>query len=287
MLTQYTNTADLRKNIYYPAYDDPDLPIGIFDSGVGGLTIAKEIKKILPDENFIYYGDTKNLPYGEKSKAAIVDYCIKITRFLLEKKCKAIVIACNSATASAFQNIKEEVNEKVPVVDVIHPVTKIVAAEKNIKKIGIIATKATIDSDVYKKTIREQNTAIEIAQLSTPLLVPIIEEGIRSHPISHEIIKYYLSNPILENIDTIILGCTHYPLLLKEIKEFYTYKINIIDSPSIVAQELKKVLENRGILKKSDTLSKYNFYLSDKTNNFERMAKTIFGSTIKIELKLL
>lgn len=261
-------------------------PIGIFDSGVGGLTVAKEIKRLLPKENLIYFGDTKHLPYGEKSREAIAQYSTQITRFLLEKNCKAIVIACNSATANALKEVLELVDHKVPVVDVINPVAEKVSYEIH-NNIGVIATKATVNSGLYKKSIRKHNKFIKVDELATPLLVPAIEEGFRNHPITHSIIYNYLSNSRLKNIETLILGCTHYPLLMPEIKQFYGNRVRVIDSPNIVASHLKIILEKHHLLQEENSTPKYEFYLSDITKNFEKISKKFFGKTIDLELKVL
>lgn len=274
-----------RKKIDY-SHLNKSQPIGIFDSGVGGLTVAKEIKRLLPQENFIYFGDTKNLPYGEKSREAIVSYVTKITQFLLEKNCKAIVIACNSATANALKEILELVDNKVPVIDVINPVAEKVAFELH-NNVGVIATKATVNSSLYKKSIRKHNRFIKVDELATPLLVPAIEEGLKNHPITNSIIYHYLSNRKLKNIETLILGCTHYPLLIDEIKHFYGNRVRVIDSPNIVAAELKVVLENHQLLNSNNPKPSYHFYLSDITKNFEKTSKKFFGKAIQLELKVL
>ncbi|MBO6201469.1 MAG: glutamate racemase, partial [Chryseobacterium sp.] len=237
-------------------------PIGIFDSGVGGLTVAKEIKRLLPNEDLIYFGDTKHLPYGEKSREAIVGYSTKITNFLLEKNCKAIVIACNSATANALQEVIELVADRVPVIDVINPVAEKVSYEIH-NNVGVIATKATVNSGLYKKSIRKHNKFIKVDELATPLLVPAIEEGFKNHPITHSIIYNYLSNSKLKNIETLILGCTHYPLLIDEIKQYYGNRVRVIDSPNIVANQLKMILDKHNLLNEENHQPTYQFFLSD------------------------
>lgn len=276
----------MKKNKQDFSHLSSNQPIGIFDSGVGGLTVAKEIKRLLPNEDLIYFGDTKHLPYGEKSREAIVGYSTKITNFLLEKKCKAIVIACNSATANALKEVLELVNEKVPVIDVINPVAEKVSYEIH-NNVGVIATKATVNSGLYKKSIRKHNKFIKVDELATPLLVPAIEEGFRNHPITHSIIYNYLSNSKLKNIETLILGCTHYPLLLNEIKQYYGNRVRVIDSPSIVANQLKIILEKHHLLREENSNPKYQFYLSDITKNFEKISKKFFGKSIDLDLKVL
>ena len=276
----------MKKNKQDFSHLSANQPIGIFDSGVGGLTVAKEIKRLLPTEDLIYFGDTKPLPYGEKSREAIVGYSTKITNFLLEKNCKAIVIACNSATANALKEVLELVNQKVPVIDVINPVAEKVSYEIH-TNVGVIATKATVNSGLYKKSIRKHNKFIKVDELATPLLVPAIEEGFRNHPITHSIIYNYLSNSKLKNIETLILGCTHYPLLLNEIKQYYGNRVRVIDSPSIVANQLRIILEQHHLLKGENPNPKYQFYLSDITKNFEKISKKFFGKSIDLDLKVL
>lgn len=268
------------------SYLKPEQPIGIFDSGVGGLTVAKEIKRLLPNENLIYFGDTKHLPYGEKSREAIIGYSTKIAKFLLEKNCKAIVIACNTATANALKEILEVVDNKVPVIDVINPVAEKVAYEIH-TNVGVIATKATVNSGLYRKSIRKHNKFIKVDELATPLLVPAIEEGFKNHPITHSIIYNYLSNNKLKNIETLILGCTHYPLLIDEIKQYYGNRVRVIDSPNIVANQLKIILDKHHLLNHNNPTPEYNFYLSDLTKNFEKISKKFFGKSIELQLKVL
>ena len=253
---------------------------------MGGLTVAKEIKRILPHEDLIYFGDTKHLPYGDKSREAIVGYSTKITSFLLEKNCKAIVIACNSATANALKEVLDLVAEKVPVIDVINPVAEKVSYEIH-QNVGVIATKATVNSGLYKKSIRKHNKFIKVDEMATPLLVPAIEEGFKNHPITHSIIYNYLSNKKLKNIETLILGCTHYPLLLDEIKQFYGNRVRVIDSPNIVANQLKIILEKHQLLHQENPNPKYQFYLSDITKNFEKISRKFFGKSIDLEMKVL
>ncbi|HOB25270.1 MAG TPA: aspartate/glutamate racemase family protein, partial [Kaistella sp.] len=200
--------------------------------------------------------------------------------------CKAIVIACNSATANALTEVVELVNEKVPVIDVINPVAEKVSYEIH-NNVGVIATKATVNSGLYKKSIRKHNKFIKVDELATPLLVPAIEEGFKNHPITHSIIYNYLSNNKLKNIETLILGCTHYPLLIDEIKQYYGNRVRVIDSPNIVASQLKMILEKHHLLNENNPNPSYHFYLSDITKNFEKISKKFFGKNIDLELKVL
>ena len=261
-------------------------PIGIFDSGVGGLTVAKEIQRLMPHENFIYFGDTKHLPYGEKSREAIIRYSLKITRFLLENNCKAIVIACNTATANALNEVKELVGNQALVFDVINPVAEKVAFEIH-QNVGVIATKATVNSGLYRKSIRKHNKFINVQELATPLLVPAIEEGFINHPITHSIIYNYLSDKKLKDIETLLLGCTHYPLVRDEIKKVYGSRVRVIDSPKRVASYIRDVLEKNDLQNQQDENGSAEFYLSDLTKNFEKTSKKFFGNKINLQLKML
>lgn len=261
-----------------------DRPIGIFDSGVGGLTVAKEIKRLLPHENLIYFGDTKHLPYGDKSKEAIEEYTRAITKFLVSRDCKAIVVACNSATSNAIEAILEEAGD-VPVIDVISPVAKKIAFELH-QKIGVIATKATVSSRAYRDSIKKHNRHIKVVELATPLLVPIIEEGFTNTPVSKYAIETYLSHKKFQDIDTIILGCTHYPIIEKEIDTAFSGRVKVVNSPLIVVNNLISELRKiNGLREKANPT--YHFYLSDYTDNFARLAKKIFGNAIHMEQKTL
>jgi glutamate racemase len=259
-------------------------PIGVFDSGVGGLTVAKEIKRLLPHENIIYFGDTKHLPYGEKSKEAITKFTTEITEFLVQQDCKAIVVACNSATSNSIDEIRAAANGTL-VIDVISPVAKKVAFELH-QKIGVIATKATVNSNAYKKFIRKFNKHIQVIQLATPLLVPIIEEGFRNTPVSKHALEAYLSHKKFEDIDTLILGCTHYPLIEKEIQSIFQGRVKVVNSPLIVVNELIHELQKMNILGNTKH-PHYHFYLSDYTENFARTAKLFFGKSVTLEQKQL
>ena len=210
------------------------LPIGIFDSGIGGLTVVRALKEKLPNEYIIYFGDTEHLPYGEKSNKAIQNFSKKITQFLINKNCKAIVMACNSASSVAFEVVKKQA-KNIPVFNVIDPIVKVVANNCNDCKIGVIGTKTTIQSGVYVRKIQEICSSAKVSSLATPLLVPMIEEGFVNEEISHKIIANYLSNKSLANIDSLILACTHYPLIYNEINNFYGGKVQLIDSADIVA----------------------------------------------------
>jgi glutamate racemase len=257
-------------------------PIGIFDSGIGGLTVAHAIKKLLPQENMIYFGDTAHLPYGDKSEAAIQAYSIKIADILLKKGCKVIVIACNSASSAAYELLKEYVRRDTHIINVIDPMVELVANKFAGSTIGLIGTKRTVQSGVYHRKIQEASKGITVHSLATPLLAPMIEEGFFNNQISHEIIAQYLADPVLENIDALILACTHYPLIKKEIGEYYKHALQILDSSEIVAQALREHLENKNLLN-PEPEAKDHFLVSDYTESFESSARMFFHQSVQLE----
>lgn len=260
-------------------------PIGIFDSGIGGLTITDGLIQLLPNESMIYFGDTQHLPYGDKSAKTVQRYSLGISDFLVKNDCKAIVIACNTASALAFDVVRDKFPE-VKIYNVIDPVVEKVAVS-NVKKVGVIATRATIKSDIYAKKIKERNPNIETVSMATPLLVPMIEERFHNQNVSHEIISTYLSKPQLKNIEELVLGCTHYPLIKDEIRNYYNGSVEIIDSPTIVAEHVYEDLLKNGLLSNKDK-ARYEFYISDLTDSFEASAgRFIHYHTIRLnEIKL-
>lgn len=260
--------------------------IGIFDSGIGGLTVANEIAKLLPSEDIIYYGDSKHLPYGDKSEEAILQFSKNITSFLLDQECKIIVIACNTASAIAFETVQNTCNNKAIAINVIDPVVAH-TINSNAKKIGIIGTKNTINSKVYSNKIHLGNQNIKTASLATPLLVPMIEEGFYQNKISETILDNYLGNELLKGIDHLILGCTHYPLIEKDIKLYYRNNIKVINSAKIVAKSVQETLSKRGLNNRTANVSKKKFYVSDYTKSFELSAKHFFGEVINLEERIL
>lgn len=256
-------------------------PIGIFDSGIGGLTVAYAIKEKLPNENIIYFGDTKHLPYGEKSSQAIKKFAKRIVNFLILKNCKTIIIACNSASSVAFDIVEKEARN-ISVFNVIDPVVKDVVRACKDYTIGVIGTKATIQSNVYERKIKILCDSANVSSLATPLLAPMIEEGFINEKISNTVIASYLSNKKLSNIDHLILACTHYPLIYNEIKTYYKSSVNVIDSPNIVAKHIANTLKDKGLLNNT-TETKHQFYVSNYTKSFEESAKFFFKEDIKLK----
>ncbi|NQX92103.1 MAG: glutamate racemase [Flavobacteriales bacterium] len=238
--------------------------IGIFDSGIGGMTVAKTIRKQLPNESITYFGDTAHLPYGDKSAESIRHYAARITSWLVQSKVKMVVIACNTASSYAYDTVKDICGPKIPVINVIDPVVNHVASSFAIaKKIGIIGTKGTVDSRVYPKRIQRLNPGLKIISQATPLLAPMIEEGFFNNSISKTVIASYLDKKSFQNIDAIVLGCTHYPLIHKEIAQHYNNKVEVIDSAKIVAKAVKETIDGLGIAAEPGEQPIYSFSVSD------------------------
>lgn len=256
-------------------------PIGIFDSGIGGLTVANAILDALPNESIIYFGDTAHLPYGDKSGDAIRYYCLKIVKFLLEKNCKMIVIACNSASSAAYQVLLDFFKEEALFVNVVDPLVQDVA-KQNFKEVGVIATKATISTNIYKRKLEELQPNVVVDQLATPLLAPMIEEGFVANNISKAVLENYLSHPDLKNIDALLLACTHYPFIRSAIDDFYQHKIKVYDSTVVVAEEVKRLLLANQLLN-TGTEPRHHFYVSDYTDSFEQTTQVFFGKSIHLE----
>lgn len=257
-------------------------PIGIFDSGIGGLTHASQLALQLPKEDLIYFGDTAHLPYGDKSTAAIQAYSVKISQFLLDRGVKAILIACNSASAAAFELVKEYVGNKALVFNVIDPVVEYLNAHYKNQKIGLIGTKQTVNSGIFLKKLEDGDSGISLASLATPLLAPMIEEGFFNNKISLSIIEEYLRNPVLEEIRALVLACTHYPLIAPQIRDFYQGSVDIIDSSRIVAASIKDELAESGMLNTGSGGQKV-FYVSDYTVAFENSTQLFFGNKLHLE----
>lgn len=256
--------------------------IGIFDSGVGGLTVASAIKNILPNETIIYFGDTAHLPYGDKSAKSIQYYSNQISEFLLKKDCKIILIACNTASAYAYEEVKKTVANRAIVLNVIEPVITYIATNFSYRKIGVIGTKGTINSGIYPQKLKQQKPDLEVTSLAAALFVPMVEEGFIYDDISNAIIRSYLSNEKLANIEALILGCTHYPIIKNQIRKFYDFRVNVIDSASVVARNLLQVLKKENLLCTTCT-NNSQFYISDHTEYFEKIARIFFEDDLNLQ----
>ncbi len=252
-------------------------PIGIFDSGFGGLTVMAAVAKLMPNENLIYFGDTAHVPYGTKSKKIVTDFATKISKFLVKNDVKMIVIACNTASAFSLDYLSKVI--KVPIIGVIKAGSVMAAKITENKKVGVIGTEGTVKSSAYEKEIKKYDKTVKCFSKACPLFVPLVEEGWCDGKITENIIKVYTKELVSKNIDTIILGCTHYPLLKKTIKKVIGNKINIVDSASAVALQVKELLEEKNILKKAGK-GKYKFFVSDSPEKFKAIGNKFLGNKI-------
>ncbi len=269
------NTNDIKEILSVKSISNSTAPVGVFDSGVGGLTVAREIMRQLPCENIVYFGDTARVPYGSKSKNNIIRFSEQIIRFLKTKGVKAIVIACNTASALALEAVQEETD--IPILGVIAPGARaaVQATENGI--IGVAGTEATIQSEMYTRVIRKMDPGAVGIGKPCPLFVPLVEEGFAKHRITEEVIDIYLADMKKTDIDTMILGCTHYPLLRSRIKAYFGEKVHIVNPAYETAMDLKKVLAERGIENLSGKAASYEFYVSDAAEKFTRFANGILS----------
>lgn len=254
-------------------------PIGIFDSGIGGLTVVKAVREALPAENIIYFGDTARVPYGIKSEETVRSYALEITDFLMERDVKMILIACNTVSASARDQIQKKAGN-IPVLDVITAGTKAAMQYSNHKHIGVIGTLATIGSGAYNKAIRENNGDVEITAESCPLLVPLAEEGWTDNDIAEQIVGKYLQKFDGKNIDSLILGCTHYPLFKPMIRKvLHDPDIEIVDSALSIAETAKSKLKESNLQNKKANGS-FQCFVSDRPQRFQELAERFLGTEI-------
>lgn len=254
--------------------------IGLFDSGVGGLTVVKELERISPDAPFLYLGDTARTPYGNKGAGVIQTYSEENTRFLLQHGATAIVIACNSASAVALDHLKTTFPE-TPIFDVIRPAVDAVTSEPAIKTVGIIGTRATIGSKVYQDLIHYSRPDIRVVAEACPLLVPLAEEGWQGKPETTRIVRKYLKPMRDAQIDALILGCTHYPLLMKEIRASVHKRVKIIDSPSAVMHTLQ---QQHPKLIETDSSRAPQFYFTDCSEHTAQIAQKWLGHGVSCQL---
>lgn len=258
-------------------------PIGIFDSGLGGLTVYREINKLLPNEDIIYFGDTMRVPYGNKSPQNIKLFARQITEFLSSFKVKMIVVACNTVSANALGVVKKHTDAKV--VGVIEPGVKAALNVTKTNKILVIGTRATVNSHAYSEAIKRFNNEVQVEEVACPLFVPLVEEGFVNDKISFEVAKRYLSCYRNSSFDTIILGCTHYPLLKNTIKKVLP-SINIVDSSFSCAVAVKNMLLTNDILNIKKTSGISRFFVSDRPQNFVELSYRLAGIKIcKIDIK--
>lgn len=259
-------------------------PIGVFDSGIGGLTVVKEIMDILPSEHIVYFGDTARVPYGNKSKDTIEKFSIQICKFLETKDVKAIIIACNTASAYALKGVRDRFN--IPIFGVITPGAKVAINNTRNNRVGIIGTEGTVSSGAYSKKINEIKKGIQIFSTSCPLFVPIVEEGWSEKEASYMIAKEYLEYMKKSKVDTLVMGCTHYPLLNNVVQNIMGDKVKLVNPARETAFELKETLETLNIANAKDKKGSYNFYVSDNPKRFVKVGETFLNRRIEKILKI-
>ena len=258
------------------ALNDPTAPLGVFDSGVGGLTVAREIMRQIPNERLIYFGDTARVPYGNKSKETVTKFSKQIVRFLKTQRVKAIVIACNTASAYALDEIEKELD--IPIIGVVKPGARVAAEVTKNKKVGVIATAGTIQSRIYTDYIQGIQKDIQVIGKACPLFVPLVEEGLLEDPVTDEIATRYLNELKDIDIDTLILGCTHYPLIRSTLGRIMGESVTLVNPAYETARELKELLAGEGLLNPSTKrlgTNQYQFFVSDGADKFKTFANSI------------
>jgi len=253
-------------------------PIGVFDSGLGGLTVAKAIKEKLPNENIVYLGDTARVPYGNKSTLLVTGYATQITNFLLGENAKLIVVACNTASALALPALQSEY--QVPILGVIIPGSQAAVHATRNNHVGVIGTIATINSNAYTKVLNEIESSIQITAQACPLFVPLVEEGWLNGPVPSEITASYLKSINVANVDTLILGCTHYPLLKPMIRDHVNDNTVLIDSAETVAKETATILLEKKMSADSSNKGLLKCFVTDSPIQFESIAKSFLGYSL-------
>lgn len=253
------------------------LPIGIFDSGVGGLTVMREVTRALPNEQVIYFGDTARLPYGNKSRETIIRFSLENARILCDKGIKLLVVACNTATAFALSELQAEL--PIPVIGVIAPGVQAAIQQTKTQDIAILGTRGTIASNAYQTAILHFQPLAKLHAIACPLFVPLVEEGFLDHPSAVLIAKHYLQPLRLSTVDTIILGCTHYPLLRSTIQQQIGERVAIIDSALACALEVQTQLKKHDLLA-SEKLADHVYLVSDNPESFNRLGSSILGEPI-------
>ncbi len=252
-------------------------PLGVFDSGIGGLTVVRELLRILPDEELVYYGDVARLPYGNKSKETVTRFSREIAHFLLERGVKAIVVACNTASALALPALEAEL--PVPVVGVIEAAAQ-AAARDGKGNTGVVATASTVRSGAYTRAIAALRPDMRVVEQACPLFVPLVEEGWIDHPVTREVAREYLAPLAGQGLDTLILGCTHYPLLKSVIGEVLGPNVALVDSGEEAARAVRSLLEARGLLAPPGPAPTHALYLSDLPAAFTTTAERFLGRAL-------
>jgi len=254
-------------------------PIGIFDSGVGGLTVVSQIEKILPNENLVYFGDTARVPYGTKSKETITRFSVENVEFLMTHDVKLVVVACNTASSLSLDFLKRCF--KVPIIGVIEPGARCAVSSTRNNRIGVIGTHATVSSGAYEKAVKKIAPKDFVFTQSCPLFVPLVEEGWTDKKVAYDIAEIYLKPLKSKNIDTLVMGCTHYPILRKVIQKVAGAKVLLIDSAREVAKEAKAVLDSCGTINRFSKKGEHNFFVSDEPGRFIKIGERFLKKKIK------
>ncbi len=289
-MTEIRTEANMnnKRNTVVPS--GKDAPIGVFDSGVGGLTVVREIMRQIPNEKIIYFGDTARVPYGSKSQETVTRFSEQIVRFLKTFHVKTIVVACNTASAYAMDALERDCD--IPIIGVVKPGARMAAEVTRNGRIGVIATEATIGSQIYTQYIQDLNKNVTIYGKACPLFVPLVEEGLLEDPVTDEIARRYLTELIDIDIDTLILGCTHYPLIRSTLGKIMGPKVTLVNPAYETAQELRRMLDKMNLLNDEPPKlgsNRYQFYVSDKAEKFMTFANSIIkygilsAKTIHIE----
>ena len=264
---------------------DKNAPVGVFDSGVGGLTVAREIMRNLPSEKIVYFGDTARVPYGSKSKDTVIRYSSQIVHFLREQNVKAIVIACNTASAFALEAVQDKLD--IPVLGVIEAGARVAAEETKNKRVGVIGTVGTVGSGIHESYLKRLNQEITVIGKACPLFVPLVEEGWLHDPVTGEVASRYLQELKDEQVDTLILGCTHYPLIRSTIQEVMGEKVRLVNPAYETALELKSLLTKMDLLSTGEQQAEfpYRFYVSDLADEFKEFANSILPYDVTMTRK--
>lgn len=253
-----------------------DAPIGIFDSGIGGLTVAREVMRQIPNEKIVYFGDTARVPYGSKSPETVTRYSEQIVRFLRTFQVKTIVVACNTASACALDTLEKDID--IPIIGVVKPGARVAAQVTKNGRIGVIGTEATVHSRIYSNYIRNVNDKVTIYDKACPLFVPLVEEGLLEDPVTDEIARRYLAELIDIDIDTLILGCTHYPLIRSTLGRIMGDRVTLVNPAYETAKDLKRLLTEMDVLNEETPglgSDRYRFFVSDMAEKFVRFANSI------------
>lgn len=252
--------------------------IGVFDSGLGGLTVVKALRRKLPDESIVYVGDTARVPYGNKSAALVTEYSREIAEFLVKQNAKMIVVACNTASAVALPALKDAFS--VPVTGVIEPGAEAASMATVNGRIGVLGTIATVSSGAYADAISRKTNGIHVVNQACPLLVPLAEEGWIDGPVTEDIIHVYLDPVIKENVDTMILGCTHYPILKDAIQKITGETVNLVDSADTVAAAVDRLLQDHSLVSDRNTPGNLKLFVTDMPARFEAVAQRFLGEPL-------